>query len=167
MLYVQNAAELITVEGFSEKPATKAAMKEIGIVESGSVLIGDGKIIAVGKDEVLKKKYNEEIARAQVIDATGKTVTPGLVDPHTHIVYAGTRENEYVMRLEGKTYMEIMNAGGGIHTSTRATQEASFDAIYAQSKERLDKLLLHGVTTIEAKSGYGLTLEHELKQLHV
>lgn len=167
MLYVQNAAELITVEGFSEKPATKAAMKEIGIVESGSVLIGDGKIIAVGKDEVLKKKYNEEIARAQVIDATGKTVTPGLVDPHTHIVYAGTRENEYVMRLEGKTYMEIMNAGGGIHASTRATQEASFDAIYAQSKERLDKLLLHGVTTIEAKSGYGLTLEHELKQLHV
>lgn len=167
MLYVQNAAELITVKGFSEKPATKAAMKEIGVLKNGSVLIDNGKIVAVGKDEVLKETYKEQIAQARVIDATGKVVTPGLVDPHTHIVYAGTRENEYVMRLEGKTYMEIMNAGGGIHASTRATQEASFDEIYVQSKERLNKLLLHGVTTIEAKSGYGLTLEHELKQLKV
>src|SRR5699024_3019827 len=93
--------------------------------------------------------------------------TPGLIDPHTHIVYAGTRENEYAMRLQGKTYMEIMNDGGGIHATTKATQQAYFDELYKQSKSRLDKMLLNGMTTIEAKSGYGLTIENELKQLEV
>src|SRR5699024_3694333 len=96
-----------------------------------------------------------------------KIVAPGLVDPHTHLVHAGTRENEYAMRLKGKTYMEIMNAGGGIHATTRATQAASFDQLYQESEKRMDTFLRHGVTTIEAKSGYGLTLEHELKQLEV
>lgn len=166
-IYIKNASELITVKGYSEKPAKKEAMSEIGIIKNGSVLAEDGVIIAVGTDEDLQKEYADKIKNAEVIDATGKVVTPGLVDPHTHIVYAGTRENEYAMRLEGKTYMEIMNAGGGIHATTRATQEATFEELYEQSKERLDKMLLNGITTIEAKSGYGLTTEHELKQLEV
>lgn len=167
ILYIKNASELITVKGYSQQPAKKEEMNEIGIIENGSVLTKDGKIFAVGKDEELRKTYRKLINEAEVIDATNKIVTPGLIDPHTHIVYAGTRENEYVMRLEGKTYMEMMNAGGGIHATTRATQQASFEQIYDESKARLDKMLLHGITTIEAKSGYGLTLEHELKQLEV
>lgn len=167
IIYIKNASELITVKGHSEKPAKKAAMGDIGIIENGAVLAEDGVILAVGTDETLQKEYADKIKEAEVIDASGKIVTPGLVDPHTHIVYAGTRENEYAMRLEGKTYMEIMNAGGGIHATTRMTQEASFDELYEQTTERLDKMLLNGITTIEAKSGYGLTTEHELKQLEV
>ena len=167
IIYIKNAAELVTVKGSSDKPAKKEAMNNIGIIENGSVLAEDGKIIAVGSDADLSKKYAEKIKKAQVIDASGKTVTPGLVDPHTHVVYAGTRENEYAMRLQGETYMSIMNAGGGIHATTRATQKASFDDLYEQSQARLNKMLLNGITTIEAKSGYGLTLKDELKQLEV
>src|SRR5699024_226292 len=142
-------------------------MSEISVVENGSVWIENGKIIAVDTNENIRKRYQDQIHSAEHIDATGKIVTPGLVDPHTHLVHAGTRENEYAMRLEGKTYMEIMNAGGGIHATTRATQQASYEALYEQSKMRLNQFLHHGVTTVEAKSGYGLTLEDELKQLVV
>lgn len=167
VLYIKNAEELITVKGNSDKPAKREAMSELNIIENGSVLCENGKIIAVGSDEEIKRKHQTLINQAEEINATGRIVTPGLIDPHTHIVYAGTRENEYAMRLEGKEYMEIMNAGGGIHSTTRATQKASFNELYEQSTERLDKMLLGGVTTVEAKSGYGLTTEHELKQLEV
>lgn len=167
LLFIKHAAQLITVEGHTEKPAKKQAMSEITVIENGAVLVQDGKVLDVGETSVIEAKYPELIADAQQIDATNKTITPGLIDPHTHLVHAGTRENEYAMRLQGKTYMDIMNAGGGIHATTRATQEASFEQLYAESKARLDKFLLHGVTTVEAKSGYGLSLEHELKQLEV
>ena len=167
LLFIKHAAQLITVEGHSEKPAKKQAMSEITVIENGAVLVQDGKVLDVGETSAIEAKYSELIATANHIDATNKTVTPGLIDPHTHLVHAGTRENEYAMRLQGKTYMEIMNAGGGIHATTRATQEASFEQLYAESKARLDKFLTHGVTTVEAKSGYGLSLEHEIKQLEV
>lgn len=167
LLYIKNASELITVKGYTDKPAKKLAMSNISIIKNGSVLTENGKIIAVGTDKDLSRDYAEQLKDAEVIDASGKIVTPGLVDPHTHIVYAGTRENEYAMRLQGQTYMEIMNAGGGIHATTRATQQASFDELYEQSNARLNKLLLNGITTIEAKSGYGLTVDHEIKQLEV
>src|SRR5699024_7896952 len=167
ILYIQHASELITVKGHSESPAKKEGMSDIGIIKNGCVLVKDGKILAVGTDEEIKQEHQDLIDQGEVLDATGRVVTPGLIDPHTHIVYAGTRENEYAMRLEGKAYMDIMNAGGGIHATTRATQKATFDEIYEQSRERLDKMLLNGITTIEAKSGYGLTTEHELKQLEV
>ena len=166
-LYIKNAAQLITMKGHSAKPAQKNAMRELNIIENGSLLAKDGKIIALGKHEDLLQQYKNEIAEAKHIDAANKIVTPGLIDPHTHLVHAGTRENEYAMRLGGKTYMEIMNAGGGIHATTRATKEASFEQLYEESRQRLDTFLEYGVTTVEAKSGYGLTLEHELKQLEV
>ncbi|MFD1065988.1 imidazolonepropionase [Oceanobacillus locisalsi] len=153
--------------GHSHKPAKKEAMSDITILEHGSIWIEDGNIVEVGTDTEIRKKYQEQLDSATEIDASGKTVTPGLIDPHTHLVHAGTRENEYAMRLKGKTYMEIMESGGGIHATTRATQSASYETLYEASKKRLDKFLLHGVTTVEAKSGYGLTLEHELKQLEV
>src|SRR5690625_7215950 len=104
---------------------------------------------------------------AEQIDATNKIVGPGLIVPHTHLVHAGTRKHEYAMRLKGKSYMDIMNAGGGIHATTRATQQADFAMLYDQSKQRMDTFLCNGVTTIEAKSGYGLTLKDEIKQLEV
>ncbi|MGN8844743.1 imidazolonepropionase [Niallia sp. HCP3S3_B10] len=167
LLFIKHAAQLITVEGHTEKPAKKQAMSEITVIENGAVLVQDGKVLDVGETSAIEAKYPELIAAANHIDATNKTVTPGLIDPHTHLVHAGTRENEYAMRLQGKTYMDIMNAGGGIHATTRATQEASFEQLYAESKARLDKFLTHGVTTVEAKSGYGLSLEHEIKQLEV
>lgn len=167
LLFIKHAAQLITVEGHTEKPAKKQAMSEITVIENGAVLVKDGRILDVGETSAIEAKYPELITDANHIDATNKTVTPGLIDPHTHLVHAGTRENEYAMRLQGKTYMDIMTAGGGIHATTRATQEASFEQLYAESKARLDKFLLHGVTTVEAKSGYGLSLEHEIKQLKV
>ncbi|WP_400246002.1 imidazolonepropionase [Niallia sp. JL1B1071] len=167
LLFIKHAAQLITVEGHSGTPAKKQAMSEITVIENGAVLVQNGRILDVGETSAIEAKYPNLIADAKQIDATNKTVTPGLIDPHTHLVHAGTREKEYAMRLQGKTYMDIMNAGGGIHATTRATQEASFEQLYAESKARLDKFLLHGVTTVEAKSGYGLSLEHEIKQLEV
>ena len=101
------------------------------------------------------------------MDATGHLVTPGLVDPHTHVAYGGSREREFEMRLEGTTYMDIMNAGGGIHATTRMTREASEEELIEQTTKRLDLFLEHGVTTVEGKSGYGMDLETELKQLRV
>ncbi|MGY0692432.1 imidazolonepropionase [Virgibacillus sp. FSP13] len=167
LVFIKNAAQLITMKGHTAKPAKKGAMSELNVIENGSLLAKDGKILAVGKHDAIVQDYQHLIAEAEHIDATNKTVTPGLVDPHTHLVHAGTRENEYAMRLKGKSYMEIMNAGGGIHATTRATREASFEQLYEESKQRLDTFFEYGVTTVEAKSGYGLSLEHELKQLEV
>ncbi|MBM7599258.1 imidazolonepropionase [Virgibacillus halotolerans] len=166
-VFISNAAEVITMAGHTNKPAKKEAMSDINVIENGGVWIEEGKIVAVDTDENIRAKYKDHINTAEQIDATGKIVTPGLIDPHTHLVHAGTRENEYAMRLKGKTYMEIMNAGGGIHATTRATQQATHEELYEQSTKRLNQFLQHGVTTVEAKSGYGLTLEDELKQLEV
>ncbi|MGG4079737.1 imidazolonepropionase [Geobacillus stearothermophilus] len=166
-LFVRRARQLVTLAGSSAAPLVKEKMSDLGIIENGSVWIEHGTIVAVGADDELARQFADRLAEAEVIDAKGKTVTPGLVDPHTHLVYAGSREHEWTMRLGGATYMEIMNAGGGIHATTKATREASEEMLYEESKRRLDQFLLHGVTTVEAKSGYGLSLEHEIKQLEV
>lgn len=166
-LFIKNASQVITMKGHTEKPAKKDAMQDLDIIEDGAVLVEDGNITAVGTTKELLTQYQSIISTAETIDATGQMVTPGLIDPHTHLVHAGTRENEYAMRLKGKTYMEIMNAGGGIHATTRATKAADFDQLYDESKNRLDTMLKLGVTTVEAKSGYGLSLEDERKQLEV
>ncbi|MFB4162279.1 imidazolonepropionase [Alteribacillus sp. JSM 102045] len=155
------------MEGYTKKPAVKEAMSHINIIKNGSIFIENGKIVETGPEEKIRQKYQAHLQSAKHIDATGKVVVPGLVDPHTHLVHAGTRENEYAMRLTGRSYMDIMKSGGGIHATTRATQQASLKQLYDESEERLNQFLLHGVTTVEAKSGYGLTLEHELKQLEV
>ncbi|MGG3162745.1 imidazolonepropionase [Geobacillus stearothermophilus] len=166
-LFVRRARQLVTLAGSSAAPLVKEKMSDLGIIENGSVWIENGTIVAVGTDDELARQFADRLAEAEVIDAKGKTVTPGLIDPHTHLVYAGSREHEWTMRLHGATYMEIMNAGGGIHATTKATREASEEMLYEESKRRLDQFLLHGVTTVEAKSGYGLSLEHEIKQLEV
>lgn len=166
-LFIRNASQLVTLQGSSKAPLVKGAMSELNIIENGSVWIEDGVIQSVGTDEELAVKYGERIAEAEVVDASGKLVTPGLIDPHTHVVFAGSRENEFNLRLQGATYMEIMNAGGGIHATTRATQAASHEQLFQESCQRLNQFLRHGVTTIEAKSGYGMEWATELKQLEV
>lgn len=166
-IFIRNASQLVTLQGSSDAPRVKGAMSELGIIENGSVWIEEGVIQAVGTDIELFEKYAGRIDEAEVVDASGKLVTPGLVDPHTHVVFAGSRENEFNMRLQGATYMEIMNSGGGIYATTRRTQSATQEELFQESYERLNQFLRHGVTTVEAKSGYGMEWETELKQLEV
>jgi imidazolonepropionase len=166
-IFIRNASQLVTLKGSSNAPLVKGEMSELCIIENGSVWIENGTIRAVGKDEELESQFGGRLGDAEVIDASGKLVTPGLVDPHTHLVFAGSRENEFNMRLNGATYMEIMNAGGGIYATTNRTQAATHDELYQESYERLNQFLKHGVTTVEAKSGYGMEWETERKQLEV
>jgi imidazolonepropionase len=166
-IFIRKASQLVTLTGSSHTPLVKEAMSNLGIIENGSVWIEDGIIQAVGQDEKLFEKYAARIDQAEVVDAAGKLVTPGLVDPHTHLVFAGSRENEFNMRFNGATYMEIMNSGGGIHATTRRTKQATHAELFQESFERLNQFLLHGVTTVEAKSGYGMEWKTEQKQLEV
>lgn len=110
-LLITNANQLITLASASKKARTGKEMSELNIIESGSMLIEDDRIVAVGTKEELQEQHPELIKQAQIIDASGHIVMPGLVDAHTHLVFGGTRENEFQMRLNGATYMEIMNAG--------------------------------------------------------
>ncbi|MDQ0482668.1 imidazolonepropionase [Guptibacillus hwajinpoensis] len=166
-LFLQNASELITLKGFSNDPLVKPVESDLSIIQNGSVLIDNGTILAVGQTSELKEMYPEKTSEADVIDASGSLVTPGFVEPHTHLVFAGSREQEFAMRLKGASYMDIMNAGGGIYATTEQTKLASHQLLYTQSYERLDRLMKQGVTTVEAKSGYGLDLKNEKKQLEV
>jgi imidazolonepropionase len=128
-----------------------------------ALLVSDGAIRWIGARNALPTGF----AAMPRFDGGGALVTPGLVDCHTHLVYAGRRANEFALRLAGASYEEIAKAGGGIVSSVRATREADEDALYAQSAARLEQLLADGVCAIEIKSGYGLSLEHERKQLRV
>ncbi|MEW9051529.1 MAG: imidazolonepropionase [Neobacillus sp.] len=166
-VFIRNASQLVTLQGSSDAPRIKERMSKLDTIENGSLWIENGVIQSVGKDQELFGKYQSRLGEAEIVDATGKLVTPGLVDPHTHLVFAGSRENEFNMRLQGSTYMEIMNSGGGIHATTRRTKNSSHDELFQESFERLNQFLLHGVTTVEAKSGYGMEWETELKQLEV
>ncbi len=167
VVWIKHAAQLATLAQPSSAPRIKEAMNELTIIEDGSIWIEEGIIQAVGTTQELEEQFKHRAHEAEITDATGHLVTPGLVDPHTHIAYGGSREREFEMRLEGATYMDIMNAGGGIHATTKMTREATEDQLVEQAKKRLDSFLKHGVTTVEGKSGYGLDLETELKQLRV
>lgn len=166
-ILIKNANEVITLKSNVQGPRTKEQMREIEVAENGSILIEEDRIIAVGAFDQLAVDFPDLVKRADIIDATGKIVMPGLVDCHTHLVHGGTREQEFNMRLNGSTYMEIMNAGGGIHATTKRTRETSFEDLYEKTMQHLDVFLKHGVTTVEAKSGYGLDWETEKKQLEV
>ncbi|XKE94292.1 imidazolonepropionase [Metaplanococcus flavidus] len=159
-------AQLATIKG-QQGPRSKEAMSELGLIEDGSVWLEDGKIAAVGTTAELEEQYAARTSEAEVIDAKGQLVTPGLVDPHTHVAYGGSREGEFEKRLQGVSYMDIMNAGGGIHATMRMTREATEEELIEGTTKRLDSFLEHGVTTVEGKSGYGMNLETELKQLKV
>ena len=166
-LWIKHASQLATLASNQSGARTKKAMSDLAIIEDGSVWVENGEIKDVGLTIELEKKYRKNANKAKIIDATGHLVTPGLIDPHTHVVYGGSRESEFEMRLQGATYMEIMNAGGGIHSTMRLTREATEEELIEQTTRRLDSFLRHGVTTIESKSGYGMDKESELKQLRV
>ena len=160
-LVVHSSEELLTLAS-PAGPKRGPAMRELSIVERGAVALQGDRIVLVGNTEdVLAKAGNA----AKTIDASGKVVLPGFVDPHTHVIFAGDRASEFELRLQGASYMEIMAAGGGIMNTVRATRAASLDEIVGQSRERLDTMLAHGTTTAEAKTGYGLDTENELKML--
>lgn len=166
-IWIKHAAQLATLTSEIKGPRSKEFMSELGLIEDGSLWIENGLIQAVGTTKEIEERYAEKLHTADVVDASNHLVTPGLVDPHTHVVYGGSREREFEMRLEGATYMDIMNAGGGIHATTRMTREATEEELIEQTTHRLDSFLSHGVTTVEGKSGYGMNLETELKQLRV
>ena len=158
-LLIHSAAQLLTIT--SDGPKRGAAMGELGIIEDGAVAIRDGLIALVGPTSEVRG----QVTAAEEIDATGKVVMPGFVDPHTHLVFAGHRADEFELRIQGATYMEIMAAGGGIMSTVRATRAASVEQLLEESQARLDRMLAHGTTTAEVKTGYGLDTENELKML--
>jgi imidazolonepropionase len=162
-LCIYNIGQLVTLTG-PPGPLTGAQMRELGIIKESAIYIRDGVIQAVGAaDEIVSRAS----ATATRIDALNNVVMPGFVDAHTHPVFAGTRENEYEMRASGLSYQEIAAQGGGIRSTVRKTREASEDELFEIALPRLQSLLEHGTTTLEAKSGYGLSLEDELKILRV
>ncbi len=163
-LLVKNIGQLITMDG--PVPRVGAAMNDLGLIENAGLAAAGEEILAVGpSDEVGGRVPLAE--GCTVIDAAGAVVTPGLIDPHTHPVFARTREVEFEMRAQGKSYMEIARAGGGIRASVRDLRAASRAELQKSTIKRLDTMLVHGTTTVEAKSGYGLSTESEIKTLEV
>lgn len=162
-LLIENASELLTIKGGTKKPLLGEKMRALGIIRDGAVAIRNGRVVAVGKTEKIREKFEGR----KIIDASKKTVMPGFVDPHTHLVFAGSREEEFEMRIEGSSYMEILQGGGGILKTVRETRKASGEELLEGCRKTLDAMLEHGTTTVEAKSGYGLTTKDELKCLEV
>jgi imidazolonepropionase len=160
---VLHAAQLVTIAG-PKAPRVREQMRELGIIADGGLLVEDGRIVQVGRSSEIEKTLPRG---AELIDASGKVVLPGFVDAHSHPVFAGDRVDEFEMRTRGATYEEIAESGGGIRSTVRKTRAASEDELLAQAKKHADWFLRGGTTTVEAKSGYGLTLDDELKMLRV
>lgn len=161
-LAVLHASQLVTLAG-PKRPRAGAELSEIGIIRDGGLLIRDGRIELVGSSSEIEKKTGD----AEVIDARGKVVLPGFVDAHTHLVFAGNRLDDFERRARGDTYEQIAKAGGGIWSTVEKTRAASEADLFAQAQRHADWFLRCGTTTVESKSGYGLTLEDELKILRV
>lgn len=139
-------------------------MDTADVIEDGYIAVKDGKILAVGSGEPASDLVDDH---TEVIDCTGKFASPGLIDCHTHLVYGGSREHEFAKKLNGMSYLEILNEGGGILSTVKSTREAGFDELVEKTENLLSLMLRHGVTTVEAKSGYGLDWENEEKQMRV
>lgn len=165
-LLIHSADMMATMKGHSERPARGEGMSEIGLIYDGAVAIREGKIIAVGTtQEVLAGGWlGPETVQ---ISAQGKVVTPGFIDPHTHALYAGSRENELSLKIKGVSYLDILKQGGGILATVRSTKLATDEEIKAQTGRRLQTMLSLGTTTAEVKSGYGLTLVEEMRALRL
>ncbi|MFX1343476.1 MAG: imidazolonepropionase [Promethearchaeota archaeon] len=163
-LVIYHANELVTMNTAFGAPRIGEDMSELAIIHDGALAIKDDIIIYVGPtDELMSKFTFGEIPRK--IDASNKLVTPGFVDPHTHIIFEGTRENELSMKLNGKSYLEILKEGGGILKTVRETRNASLEKLVENGKKILNRMMSYGTTTLETKSGYGLTTESEIKIL--
>jgi len=157
-MLIHSASQLLTLSGGVQRGHK---IGQLGLIPDGAILIREQTIAAVGTTTDLLTAYPDEPR----YNAGGKVVMPGLVDPHTHLIFMGNRALEFEMRLEGKTYMEIMNAGGGIANTVKATRQASVTDLMQTAQRRMDGMLKHGTTTAEAKSGYGLEFGSEMNQL--
>jgi imidazolonepropionase len=162
-MIIRNAAQLVGVAERMERVKAGQSMRDVAIIQNGAVVIENEKVQWVGHSE----KLAAILPYAEVLDATGKVVLPGFVDSHTHLVFTGSRENEFEQRLQGKTYQEISAQGGGINATVQPVRRASKNELKASTRRRLQRLLSFGVTTVEIKSGYGLSLYDELKCLQV
>jgi imidazolonepropionase len=157
-MLLHSASQLLTIPG---PPQRGQELGFLGIITDGAVLIRQGKIIAVGTTDELCRDYPQE----ETLDAAGHVVMPGFVDPHTHLLWVGDRAAEFELRLQGKSYMEILAAGGGILSTVRQTRQASLQTMQQETIPRLRDMLICGTTTAEAKTGYGLQTEAELRML--
>jgi imidazolonepropionase len=156
-----NIGQLATLAG-PARPRVGTELRELGLVEKAALIVRDGRVVAAGRAAGIDIPKD-----AEIVDAGGRVVLPGFVDAHTHPVFAGTRANEYEQRTQGATYAEIAAAGGGIRSTVRRTREATFDDLLHAAEWYAEWFLRGGTTTIEAKSGYGLSLDAELKILRV
>ena len=160
-LYLHNAEQVVTCASGGPKRGT--AMAEAGVIERGAVAVRDGRIVAAGPAAQLDGTFTAE----RVIDCTGRSICPGFVDAHTHTVFGGDRAAEFELRIKGASYLDIMAAGGGIVSTVRHTRAASMDDLVTAASIRLDEMLALGTTTVEIKTGYGLSASDELKMLQV
>ncbi|GCC32246.1 probable imidazolonepropionase [Chiloscyllium punctatum] len=166
-LLVRNAAQLVQVSDSGAQYLGKAEMQRLVVITGASIVINrEGLIEAVGPNELIQSKYTE-VTFDQEIDACGMCVLPGLVDAHTHPVWAGDRVHEFAMKLAGASYMEIHRAGGGIHFTVEHTRKASEEELFERLRGRLWRMVRTGTTLVECKTGYGLNLETETKMLRV
>jgi imidazolonepropionase len=164
-LLVQNIGELSTLAG-PPGPRAGKAQGDVETINDAAVAVADGSVVMTGEErEVLESEHDFE--GVHVVDARGMAVIPGLVDPHTHLVYGGDRQEEYVERLRGTPYVDILKRGGGINDTVRKTREAPFEELLECGLRRAKELIRNGTTTVEIKSGYGLEKETELKMLEV
>jgi len=157
-MLIHSASQLLTLKG---GPQRGLHLGQLGIIPDGAVVIQEGHIVAVGTTTELRAEYPDEPS----IDAAKRVVMPGFVDPHTHLIWVGDRSAEFEMRLQGKTYLEILAAGGGILSTVGATRSAPIKTLLTESRSRLHTMLSHGTTTAEVKTGYGLETESELRML--
>lgn len=155
---IDNIGQLVVVP---PGPVPGRRMAQVDRIEKAAILLDGDRIAWFGP----RGQCPASAAGAQMVDARGGCVIPGLIDCHTHAVFAGTREREWVQKIEGKSYLEILQSGGGIHTTVAAVRKATLDELVATARPRLQRMMNCGVTTIEIKSGYGLTVEEELKML--
>jgi imidazolonepropionase len=160
-LVIRNAAQFVGAWPPGDRLQRGAAMRRLPVVEDGTVIVGDGRIDYAGPSSGSPPAP----VNAEVIDAAGKVVLPGLIDSHTHLIFAGTRADEFEQRLQGRSYQEIAARGGGINATVRRVRQASREELKELARPRLQRLLRFGVTTVEVKSGYGLSPEDERKCL--
>ncbi len=161
-LAVLHASQLVTLAG-PKRPRVRSEMSELAIVHDGGMLVHDGVIVAIGSSTEIERSARQ----SEIVDAGGRVVLPGFVDAHAHPVFAGNRLDDFERRARGKTYEQIAAAGGGIWSTVEKTRAASEMDLLNQAKKHANWFLECGTTTVEAKSGYGLTLEDELKMLRV
>jgi len=169
ILKLVNASEILTLKTGSKTPKAGREQSEVNDIKNGSLIAVNGVIKWIGPANEMHEQIPSDIGNYDVheIDCSGKTIIPGLVDPHTHLIFGGSREDEFAMRNAGSSYQEIAAAGGGIKSTVNSTQKEDDEKLIDNAKTRLDRMLSLGTTTVEGKSGYGLSTKDELRILRL